>query len=383
MQCKKCGREIVDESLFCQWCGAAQGESNRTRKKRGNGQGSVYKRGKTWYAARVFGYITGENGEIIPDKDCKGGFRTKKEAIDYLPQLKPHRQSKSPHKIPEDITVKGMYDLWMPTHKARGKSKSTIGCYTAAINHFEEIWDYPFVDAGIDDWQECIDDCPRGRRTRENMKALVGLLYKYAIPRGATPDKINLGEYLYVTGESGRRHPFTDLEVETIRQSIGTVPYADYIYCMIYLGYRPQEMLTREIDKHYNPAENCIIGGIKTDAGKNRVVTISPKIQPHLSGIIGGRKSGYIFCAPDGSKISVAKYRACFYEAIDKMGIKSTPERKLTPYSCRHTFASLMDRVKGAGDNAKMELIGHRTIDMLRHYQHADLDDLRKITDAI
>lgn len=383
MVCKKCSKIIDDAASYCQWCGASQITPKQASKRRGNGQGSVYKVGKTWTAARVFGYTVSDDGRAKPNKSTKGGFKTKREALDYLPQLQPKNEKKSPHKIPYDITVKGMYELWLPTHKARGKSKSTIGCYTAAIKHFEDIWDYPFADAGIDDWQECIDDCSRGRRTKENMKALVGLLYKYAIPRGSAPDKINMGEYLYVTGEVGRRHPLTDLEVETVRQSIGAVPYADYIYCMIYLGYRPQEMLTREIDKHYDRDEHCIIGGIKTEAGKNRVITISPKIQGYIDNIIGDRKTGYIFCGPDGGSLSVAKYRELFYIAIETMGIISTPERKLTPYSCRHTFASLMDRVKGVGDNAKLELIGHTTTDMLRHYQHADLEDLRKITDCI
>lgn len=41
-----------------------------------------------------------------------------------------------------------------------------------------------------------------------------------------------------------------------------------------------------------------------------------------------------------------------------------------------------MKRVEGA-DKDKQELIGHASAEMLRYYQDAPLDDLRKITDAI
>ena len=41
-----------------------------------------------------------------------------------------------------------------------------------------------------------------------------------------------------------------------------------------------------------------------------------------------------------------------------------------------------MKRVDGA-DKDKLELIGHTSNEMLRHYQDVSLKDLRKITDAL
>lgn len=194
MLCKKCGEALPNGANFCPWCGAGQTERKaRKPRTRGNGQGSAYKSGKTWTAQRVFGYKLTPEGKAIPIKARKSGFATKKAALEYIPNLQPPESAavgrKSLHSIPDNVTVKAIYDLWFPTHEARGKAKSTLGCYSAAIKHFDDLWDYPFAEVGIDDWQESIDDCPCGRRTRENMKALVGLLYKYAIPRGAAPEK--------------------------------------------------------------------------------------------------------------------------------------------------------------------------------------------------
>ncbi len=387
MLCLKCKADIADSFVFCPHCGKDQSKPLRTGspKRRGNGQGSVYKRGKTWVAAKVFGYSINEAGKYIPNKATKGGFKTKTEAIAYLPNLEPksQRRTKSKNIVTQNTTVKEMYDLWFPTHEARGKSKSTLGCYKAAIAHLSDVWSIPFSETGIDDWQECIDDCEKGKRTKENMKALIGLLYKFAIPRGGTVDGINLSQYLLVSGENGRRHPFTTQEVDIVRKNIGIVPYADYIYCNIYLGYRPTEFLTRTIEEHFNREEMCIYGGIKTKAGQERTVTISPKITDYILNIIGDRENGRIFCKLEGGiPLTNKRYGKVFAEALQAMGIESTETHKLTPYSCRHTFASMTDRIIG-NDNAKLELMGHTEVDTLRHYQHADLDALRQITDNL
>lgn len=46
------------------------------------------------------------------------------------------------------------------------------------------------------------------------------------------------------------------------------------------------------------------------------------------------------------------------------------------------TFATLAKRIK-TPDKDMLELIGHTDISMTRYYQDVDLNDLRKITDAL
>jgi len=64
------------------------------------------------------------------------------------------------------------------------------------------------------------------------------------------------------------------------------------------------------------------------------------------------------------------------------VGQEERESRLLTPHCCRHTFANLMRDVQGADKN-KLALIGHTSEEMLRHYQDADLDGLRKIVNAL
>lgn len=375
MKCRKCHQEIPDDSRFCLRCGAPQQVSQNT-KSRGNGTGSVYKRGGTWTAVRVLGYTTDKAGRLHKTTASKGGFRTKKEALEYLPKLFAEERQK------RRMTWQQVYTSWQPTHRA---GKSTMDCYSAANKWFRPLWPLWLDDIDIDDLQACLDDCQKGRRTRENMKALAGLLYKYAVPRHLA--QLNLGQYLIVSGESGgEKTALPEDALEAIRAAVETVPGAGYVLAQCYLGFRPSELLALDA-KDYDRKERAFVGGSKTDAGKDRIVTVSPKIQPIIDRLVRDKIAGPVFCAEDGSRMTIKQYRAMFYDVLDACGVDNPVEgserrHRYTPHSCRHTFATLMKRVEGA-DKDKLELIGHTSTEMLRHYQDVSFDDLRRITDVI
>lgn len=380
MICVKCKKEIPDESVFCFHCGRKQMKDapRRRPKSRGNGLGSVYKLPNgTWKAVAVLAYEIDEEGARHRKIRSKSGFKTKKEALEHLPLLRG-----KPKGIDLGVTFKGLFDKWLPTHEDE-VVRSTINCYKAAYKYYEPIWYLKFSEIGIDDLQECLDDCPKGVRTRQNMKALGTLLYKYALPRGYVPENLNFAQYLKVrSGEEGTREAFNDLEIEKVRSGVGKIPYADFIYCMIYTGYRPFEFLALDASK-YDREHRCFVGGGKSEAGTDRTVTISPKIQAIVDQYVADKMSGPIFSYEDGSPISLKKFREdFFYPALEALGIVRPIEHKLTPYSTRHTFATLMKRVGGT-DRDKLELMGHTSTEMLRHYQHVSYEDLQKITDIL
>ena len=374
----KCKKLIDDTFTFCPYCGKKQIHEKKLR-RRGNGQGTVYKDGNRYRAIVTVGYYLDDNGKL-KRKTKSQRFDTKKEAVASLPRL----QNEPVRKQKKDITFKALYDKWLPTHKA---GKSTMDCYKAAIKYFEPVWFSRMQDIDIDDLQECLDDCGKGKRTQQNMKAVCGLIYKYGIPRQAVPDNINLAQYLKITGDDPQpRSSFSDEEIEKIRTSIGKVDHADWIYCMIYLGFRPAEFLSLTV-KDYDKKEKAFIGGAKTEAGTNRTVTVSPKILPYIESIIGGRTGGPLIQTAKGAMWDYSHFRQnVFYKVLEQCEIEnpvlSNGVHKYSPHSCRHTFATLMKRVTGA-DKDKLELIGHTSSEMLRYYQDVNLDDLRTITNNL
>ena len=289
--CIKCKAALPEGALFCPMCGKKQTSTDRKSSKRSNGMGTVYKRGDTWQIEITKGYKV-KDGKTRRVRAYKGGFRTKKEALEYI--------------------------------------------------------------------------------------------HKYAIPRGYAT--LNMAQYLTVTGEDGAsRASFTDEQLKLIKKEINEVPYADYIYCMCYLGFRPSEFLALDV-KDYDGKNKAITGGAKTEAGKNRTVTISPKIQPIIDRLTKDKISGPIFCDENGNPFRYDYFRdEIFYPALAKIGIENPIENdrhKYSPHTCRHTFATLMKNIP-ASDKDKLELIGHASPEMLRYYQDVRIDDLKKITDAI
>ena len=375
MICRKCHREAPPDALYCPYCGILL-KPKRNTYRRGNGQGTAFKRGRTWTARVVVGWKSAEDGHAIPVYRTKGGFSTKRDALAYCETLR------NAPKIVRKLTMREIYALWLPAHEGR-VGRSTMNCYKAAWKYFAPIHDMTFADIDLDDLQECVDDCPCGKRTKENMKALAGLLMKYAIPRHQTD--MNYADFVHTGNDAkGTRPAFSREQIELIRRQIGITPHAEDVYCLIYTGMRPSELFGL-IKSDFR--DSILYGGIKTEAGKDRAIPVSPKlaniIQDKLS-----NNSEYLFPKDDGSQMSAKYFRDnYFYPVLAAAGIQDvpTPEHPAhyVPYSCRHTFANLLKDAPGA-DKDKAGLIGHADYQTTKkHYQSATLEAFKRIIESL
>lgn len=387
MICRKCGHGLPDVAVFCYMCGAKQalGEKRPRGRARANGMGTAYRRGRTWTAkVRYNPHVVTKDGvmRVVYDTATKGGFARKSDAVAYCPQLKAEAMARGARQERPAMTIAQIYDAWSEGHEGR-VSHSTMNCYRAAWKYFAPLHGVNMCDIDLDDLQECVDDCPCGKRTKENMKALAGLLCKYAIPRHQTD--LNYAEFIDTGNGEKRSHPaFSAEQVERIRASVGVVPHADLLYCLIYTGFRPTEMFSLRKEDYTG---GILYGGIKTAAGKNRAVPVSNKIRPIIEARLQS-SSPYIFPKDDGTFLTANYFRKFyFYQALDAIGIqpmdkKDSPD-SFVPYSCRHTFANLLKDAPGS-DKDKAGLIGHQDYRTTKkHYQSAELDALRKIVSAL
>jgi len=370
MICSKCTKAVQDDAAYCPYCGkrlSIQPKSART-KQRGNGTGMAYKRGKTWTARVTVGweYVDGKKRQKYR---TKGGFTTKTAAENYCYTLKTNPEAP---KATESFSQ--IYDRWQKEYDGR-IADTTMATYKAAWKYYKKLHPLPIADITVSQLQECITDCPKGRSTLNDMRTVCSLVYKYAIVNKLVKD--NPAQHLYVNAKKkGTRPAFTADELEKIRQAVGNIPYADYVYFMCYTGFRPNEMLSLKKDA-YDKAHNCLVGGFKTEAGTNRSVPVSAKIAPILTERMAS-KSEYIFPRPDGSMMDDEHFRKyCFNPLMTALGIEGK-----VPYSCRHTFANLLKNVKGS-DTDKAALIGHSDASMTKYYQSADYESLKAIIKKI
>lgn len=164
---------------------------------------------------------------------------------------------------------------------------------------------------------------------------------------------------------------FTPEEVHTLQElaTIG-VAGADAAFVLCYTGFRITEFLLLT-PASYNPTERTLTGGIKTAAGKNRVIPVHPKIEPYIT---RWATAGNDFLYEWGSRSRIpANFRqTLFAPLMERLGRTAA-----TPHWCRHTFASLLHSA-GANELNVKRLMGHADKNVTGHYTHVTLEELRE-----
>jgi len=395
MTCTKCKQEAVPGAVFCPFCGRRLVRPARKPRSAPNGAGCAFRRGSGWVAQAVVGYRElpddlqdpSNAKQRIPIKRTKAGFSTKAEALAYIPKLKNAVEQST-------LTLQQVYDAWEKWYSPR-VDPSTMAGYRAAYHYFGALAGRRICLITAGELQDCMDDCPKGKRTHQNMKVVAGLIWKYAKSKHIVSQVDT--EILYTgKGQSKKREALTDIEVEKIRKAMDTDRYADYIFSLCYLGYRPGEMLELRKDQVIeHQGRLFLVEGKKTDAGRNRTVPVHQKIEPIIRSRMHVPGTDLIFpqyCFTRASKEQPVPLFTGFKQMSDnyfremvfkplcaRLGIA---EGKV-PYAARHTFSNMLKTAEGA-DIDKARLIGHSDYTFTQtKYQTTDLDELAAVVDSI
>ena len=364
-------------------------------KSRGNGQGTAYKRGNSWTACVTVGWILPEDPSKpkVPVRKTKGGFKTKKEAINYCPVLLKSTEGLN------RMTLQETWNAWSEMYADR-VIPSTLGCYRAAYNYFAPLHGTYMDLITADDLQKCMDDCPAGHRTHQNMKCVAGLLWGYAFDHNAVLKDIT-GNLYIGKGSSVQRDPIDIAEVKAIYKSIGQLRYAEYIYCLCFLGFRPGEML--ELKKnmlHYAviPADDdnperyvwYFVNGKKTPAGKDRIVIVPDQILEIVLSRLFIPGTEFVFpmyCFSRKKGGPLIRFKQMSHDYFNKhvfkpimiaLGFSSAK----VPYCARHTYADMLKKATGS-DKDKAAMFGHSNYLFTQDkYQSTHLLELKSIVDS-
>ena len=242
MLCRKCKKEIPEGSKYCNHCGIKQ-EYEKAEKKYCNGHVTVYKDGKgKWIAEFTLGWDE-VDGKLKRKVRKKRGFATKKEALDYLPHMK--------QEVPQqdmNVKFKDLYKKWIDGHAIK-VGKSTINCYKAAYKYYSPLYYVEVAKIRTEHLQKCIEECPNGKRTKENMKALGTSLFRYAMQLDII-DR-NYAEYIYVAKEEKAEKAFFSAEQRQIMwDKVAEVPELKYVLILCYTGMRLGEMLSAKTSNY-------------------------------------------------------------------------------------------------------------------------------------
>lgn len=336
-----------------------------------NGYGSVYKlsgkRRKPFIARKTIGWD--DNGKQL--YRTIGYYETKKLAWQGLADF-----NNNPYDIEvSELTFNEVFEKWKE-QKYKDLSRSAINAYNACFSHSNQLHEMKFVNLKTIHLQSVIENCNKGYETLRNIKSFFNQLFKYAMENDIVNKNyapfVNIGKK---TGDNSRK-PFTNKEIEKLFQVEEDVPFVDTILIMIFSGLRIGELLqlkSCDID-----LENATItGGIKTDAGKNRVIPINHKILPFIERRLS-ENNEYLMVNSFGRKMTYSNY---YFDKF--MHIMEQLNMDHRPHDCRHTFATLMSN-SDANKTSIKKIIGHSSyVTTEKIYTHKDIEELRKAIELI
>lgn len=258
-----------------------------------------------------------------------------------------------------DIFLGYYLDKFKLPYEHDGKRTSMENSIRSAYRNCKALHDSRFEQLTAKDLQAVVDQCPLKHASLELIVTLFHQMYRYAIKNDLCEK--DYSRYVTVGKPDDDEHgvPFSDEELKILWKNQSD-PVVEMILIMCYSGFRISEY--RDLSVHLR--EGYFQGGIKTEAGKNRIVPIHPGIAPLVKRRIKRQQTLF----PN----TPVTFRNHLYSTLERIGIK-----RHTPHDCRHTFSRLCEKF-GVRDNDRKRMLGHAFQDVTnRVYGHRELEDLK------
>ena len=349
MICRSCHKTAPD-GAYCIFCGKPQ-DIRRTGHKRGNGQGTALKRGKTWTGFRT-GYTFCDEDGIHRRRPSKGGFATKKDALEWA----------SSSSVQETYSPK-LIELWAQyeANDLPKLSKNRQTAYKIARRRLDTLMGTPIHLLTLEALQNCLNAECKTYYPAHDCKVVLSQLYKKALASNNGLVTKNLADYLVMPQlEEKEAVPFTADEVKAFWELYDKGDYfVGYILLLIYSGMMPAELLACKKDMVDPDALEITGCGAKTKTRKKSVLVFPEILRPVVESLLS--------LYPKSDKliaINKDNFYTEYYECLKRANV-----RKLPPYSCRHTFATDAVRL-GAHPAVIQKLLRHSNQRTQERYTH-------------
>lgn len=364
MQCMRCRRQVPDDAVFCCYCGVrleGAPAAQRRRRRRPRGTGSVWKDARN--KSRPFVAVAADGTRI-------GTFATSGEAVKALDdvnasKISPERQT---------YTLADVYDRWSELHypKITVKAQQT---YANAYRKAAVLHDRRIAELKTEDYQRVLSQMMAAGASRslcEKERQLFSQLCQYAINQDIIHTNYSTALVLPDASAPKTRVLSAD-EVQAIRNTADDARLGEtarIALTLIYTGMRLNELLTARRE-NVHADEGYLIGGEKTEAGRDRVIPLHPDIMPYILQWLDGNDTPYLIPSKYGLPRDHNNVRKSFNSLMRKLGIEG-----VTPHTCRHTAATKF-AAAGLPPEVTKQILGHADITTtLNIYTHPDVQNL-------
>ena len=337
-----------------------------------NGYGTVVNLGgrrRKPYAVRItIGRKKDSRGNYIQKYKYLEYFEKSKDAYNYLAAYNSGKEVKEHVSLCQTPTFKEVYDEWLSYKKGLKKppTKDTIRNYNIAFNRYADLHHRKFITLKTADYQPIADRITeKSESTVVMTKTVLKQMYEYALRMEyVEKNYTDLIMWDYTNSEVDMHIPFTEKEIDLLWNN-KDVKDVDKVLMLIYSGLRAKEFLGIEI-KNINLKEKYLIGGMKTEAGKDRIIPIHDSVFGFYMRYYD-KNCKYLFQNTRGNQMEYTNFITGYWGPLMK-------RLKLdhTMHDTRHTFATLADKYKLEPHYIKL-IMGHALEDITKGiYTHVE-----------
>ena len=386
-QCPECGLPVSDKANACPHCGYPLKPSEKQKRPRksnkrrrlpnGFGQISEIKNRNLRNPFRAMVTIgkTPEGKPICKPLKPESYFATYNDAYAALVEY-----NKNPYDLEPSITMQELYDKWLPEYEKTVKSTKSA---TSAWAYCSGVYKMRVMDIRARHVKGCMEEgvaIIRGKEQhpsatmKNQIKSLFNMMLDYALEYELVDRNysrtFNLTEETVKEIQSVKKEhiAFTDEEMDLLWANVSSKQGIDIMLIQCYSGWRPQELGLLEL-KDVDLENWTFRGGMKTDAGENRVVPIHSRIQDLVlrkyqeAEALG---SPYLLNWTDPNnrnkknlKLTYARYQKAFERIRDEL--KLNPNHR--PHDGRTHFVTMAKRY-GVDEYAIKYMVGHKISDI-------------------
>ena len=328
-----------------------------------NNYGSIIKLGgrrRKPYAVRISTDTVIENGRAKRKYRYLGYFEKRSEAMTYLSDWNKGIEVKEHISVRDAPTFAEVYEKWMTEceNTQKGISRSTRLSRNSAFKRLSPLHDRKVASLRYSDVQPVITASRNmSNSTVNNMVLVLRGVANYAVKWEYTT--VDFSAYINreFTVATAIHKPYTADEIKTLWKDRNEKA-AQFALITIFTGMRPSELLTAEITEE-DIQRGYLIAGMKTKAGRDRVIPIHPDIVPIITQWIGH------------TSMPLWSFRHNIWKPyMEKTGMDHKP------HDGRHTCATLMESA-GIPANRRKLILGHAIRDLTDGvYTHVSPEDL-------
>lgn len=357
MQCKKCKAEMPDDGIFCPYCGIRQNHEPRKALKRANGTGTAYKlqgrRRRPWVASK--------NKTII------GYYETKTAALEALNRLTGRSLDER-----YNMTFADVFEAWKAEHYKEIKDAGRSS-YNRAFDVFAPLHKKKFRDLRTADFQAALDPyMGQSHSSLSKHKQLITQMSAWAVREELI--STNFASFVKLPeNKKKEKEIFSDADIDKLEADNSET--AKIILMLIYTGMRIGELFSLPLDNYH---ETYVVGGEKTEAGRNRVIPICPEGRGYFAYFAAHADGALLLSGYTGQRNARNFRNRDYYPLLEKLEIE-----KKTPHATRHTYASRARRA-GMPPEILQKILGHADYSTTANiYVHTDVEELVKAVEGV